>query len=377
MGLEFDLLSYFLDYGVEKAIDCVMKRFSRKGEKTIEEHAYEVLEESLAIFCTKYGIEINATAFRENLGLRDTEAQLTNQKFLRNALIKATGLDIMSDQWSVWCDIVSNQIVSDEHEKLYRAIHFGRMCNHDANLLEPDWVRLALDGNTLDITPIDNGLLNELAIEIDTLLTGICWYHTLSLMDELIRNATDHGHAQNISLLIEESKLTLSDDGIVFDVHNLKATTCGDGGGRDALNDFESMYPDVLIGYSYKNNRNVTVITFPDKVFDVNGLCEVSMKPNYRERRFEIIQSFEQGKAWYYHIDFGKSELNYFSKSMACDYVDSLLTFAVEKDAVVFIGIPDGKSNHSRCTEIWDDIALKFENALDRTEKKHIAVCRY
>lgn len=377
MFFESEILSYFLDYGVGKAIDCAMERFSRKGEKTIEEHAYEVLEESLAIFCSKYGAEINTTAFRETLRLHDTESQLTNWNLLRNALVYATGLDITSDQWSVWCDIVSSQIVSDEHEKLYRAIHFRRMCNQDANLLEPDWVRLALDGNAIDIAPFEGCLLNKLAVEIDTSLTEICWRHTLELMDELILNATEHGHAQNVSLLIEECRLTVSDDGAVFDVHNLKATTCGRGGGRDTLIDFESKYPEVLIGYSYVNNRNVTVITFPEKVFNVNGLCEISMEENYLERRFDIIQSFEQGKARYYYIDFGNFGLNYFSRSMAGSYIYSLFDFAIKKDAVVFIGIPDGKSNHSWSVETWDDVAQKIRRSLHRIEGRHIAVCRY
>jgi hypothetical protein len=336
---------FFSEYIVTKGVDLLVDLGSKRtNEMTIEEHIYSVFTDSLEKFCSVYDFEFNPNAFNEALSYSvDYVQDLSCDKYLKRVFQKATGLELTDEECSEWIRIIEDNIVSDKHEKLVRAIFIHSIKGDESKLIQPVWMKEHMADNYLQVAFDDEEKLNVIFDRIKTSLSEECWTCTKELLLELLLNAYEHGNATKASLYVDEKKLSLIDDGNVFNPLLLVTRECERSGGTWTIKHFMSIYQDVKVYYEQKNDNNITTIEFPESMFNVNLLCEVKLHPaGRRKRNYECKPCFPESNAKYYYIDFSDETARVlFCMSLAMGMVDGLDEFCRKTKSKVFVYVPN------------------------------------
>ncbi len=346
------LANYFAEKGLDKLTD--IKSHSPK-EISVAEHVYSVLTESLKDFCNKYEIEFDENAIADTHIFEFGEVNKLNcDNTLKLILERATGLEISSEELKVWSEIVQEHLVSDKHEKLFRAIQFKKLVDKSQGFIEPEWMKRHMADNHISLAfeEID---FNQLFADIKTMLSYECWMQTQDLILELSLNAFQHGNAKHITLRITENKLQILDDGVLFDIKQLINLDKKLSGGNWTITRYIKSYPEVNISYNVAGEQNEITIEFPEKVFDVNCLCEINLLGVTFYKITDIQLRYPNGKARYYYIDFSNYNVEryFLCMSGACQFISKLDDFCTSRNSDIFMYLP---SNNM----VWDDFYEKI-----------------
>lgn len=346
------LATYFAEKGLDKLAD--IKSHSPK-ETSVAEHMYSVLTESLEDFCNKYEIEFDENAISDTHIFEFEEVNKLNcDNTLKLILERATGLEISSEELNVWGEIVQEHLVSDKHEKLFRAIQLKSLADRSNEFIEPKWMKKYMVDNHISLVfeKID---FNQLFADIKTKLSYECWMQTQDLILELSLNAVQHGKAKHITLRITENKLQILDDGALFDIKQLINSDKKLSGGNWTITRYTNNYPEINLSCKVINEQNEITIEFPEKVFDVNCLCEINLPRTMIHRVKDIKLRYPNGKARYYYIDFNdfNAERSFLCMSGACELISKLDEFCTSRNTDVFMYLP-------RDNMIWDDFYEKI-----------------
>lgn len=364
-------IDFFATYAISKGADYAINKVN-SSEMTVEEHIYCVLTESLKEFCANYSCEFDENAFRETFSYTaENVGKFQSDTYLKKVFEKATSLELTPELQSSWCKIVYEHILSDRHQKLYRAIQSSRIKGDTSNLVEPMWMRKIPADNFIEIHFDGENELDSILCNIKTGLSEACWHHTQELLLELFFNACTHGLAKQISLAVDKEKISLLDDGLEFDPLGLTEKEEIKGGGTWTINYYLKNYPEVKISYIRLNDKNETTIDFGEHMFNVNGLCEIELEPSSEMRKFNWILCYPSSKARYYHVDFNKiTTIRVFCMSVARMMVSKLLGCCKKLSSEVYVYIPKSEDF------IWDSVADKLKGCIEHYGASNIHLLR-
>lgn len=365
-ALEF-LVSHIAGKGLDKLIDG---NNHSQDEKSIAEHVYLLLTESLEEFCKKYNIEFDEHAIRDTfLDPNQRIGKLKCEEQLRIILEEATGLELSTEELAVWATIVGEHIVSDKHQKLFRAIQLKEIKGNTESLSDPDWMRKYLSDNFAEVV-FEKVQLDDFLGNIRTCLSKVCWMQTQDLLMELALNAFSHGAAEHLWLRIGEREISLVDDGNPFDTMLLTVESSKLSGGNWTITRYAEIYPEVNISYLWNDNKNETTIRFEEKVFSVNRLCEITLPKKMILAKTDIKLRYPDCFARYYYVDCSnfKPERSFLCMSGAATLLRELTDFCLLRHAEVYLYMPYN-------SEIWDDFIEKINVCVDycyQTDRIHI-----
>ena len=351
------LSSYIAEKGMDKLSDIIIHS---NEEMSTTEHMYCVLTESLADFCEKYSIEFNENAMRDTLEFSlDRVTEFNYGEKLKLYLEKATGFKITHEELATWIEIVQEHLVAAKHEKLFRAIQLKHMEEKQDKLVAPAWTQAHMVNNSISIPFIETNF-DQLVSDIQTSLSDECWISTQDLITELSLNAFQHGNAKQIVLNIMENELQISDDGTIFDINELKKPKEILRGGNWTLIQYINDYPEINIVYNVYDGKNTTTIQFPDKVFNVNGLCEITLPRTWTYNISEIQIRYPNAIARYYYVNFSdyKVARSYMCMSGALQFLSAIKEFCISRNAEVFMYIPTGDA-------AWDNLYRKINQIFE------------
>ncbi len=364
-------LSFLTSYIAEKGLDkFVNTKINNNEEMSIEEHVYSVLTESLADFCAICNFEFDENSITETLIFSHEQInQLTRDEQLKLILERATGLEITPEELKIWNVIVQEHLVSDKHEKLFRAIQLKSLEEKNDNFVEPSWMQKHMSNNSIAVTFKETGF-DKLFLDIKTVLSDDCWLQTQDLIIELSLNAFSHGNAKEIILKISEKEIQIVDDGTLFDTKKLLSMNKTLSGGQWTINRFINSYPEVTVSYETIDQKNATLIQFQEKVFNVNGLCEIILPKTIITRSTDIQLRYPNGKAKYYYIDFSEfaTGRSFMCMSGSLAFVSKLNKFCASYNTEIFVYIPKNSL-------VLDDFDEKMTISLDcepYSDKIHI-----
>ena len=369
VALEF-LTGYLAEKGLDQFLKNLKKIKTPQKEMSIEEHVYCLLTESLEEFCTMHKIEFDENAFLDTLvPSLNQVGSLKYDDSLKHMLESATGLELSQESFLDWVRIVDEHIVSDKHQKLFRAIQWHLIKGNGENIAEPAWMREHMADNFFEIVFEEIGF-EEILSDIKTDLSKECWMQTKDLITELALNALQHGNADHFWLHISEKEIALLDNGTPFDTMCLAKEKTELSGGNWTIMRYEKSYPDVEILYSRKENKNETLIRFEEKVFSVNGLCEITLPKRMVRSCADFILRYPNSKARYYYVDFSgfKPGISFLCMSGAFELIYKLNEFCESLDSDVFLFIPFNSIT-------WDDFVEKIDVCMEHRypiERVHV-----
>ena len=358
------LASYLAEKGLDRLTDI---KANSDREISVAEHMYSVLTESLEDFCRKYQIEFDENAITDTYLFKFDEVNKFNCiDILKHILEKATGLEIFPEQLNTWNEIIQEHIISNKHEKLFRAIQLKSLVGENNTLIEPEWMKKHMTDNSISVTfeKID---FEQLFADIKTLLSSECWMQTQDLILELSMNAFQHGNAKQVTLKITKNKLQILDDGELFDINLLSNSNKELSGGNWTIARYTNTYPEINVSYKVVSEQNEITIQFPEEVFDVNCLCEINLPKRMIYRVKDIKLRYPNGKAKYYYIDFSnfEAERSFLCMSGACELISKLDEFCAHRNTDVFMYLPSDNM-------VWDDfyekinVCFKYSQLTDR-----------
>ena len=320
-----------------------------RGPEDLETQVYRVLTDSLREFCELYSLEFDEDAMVETFlfSLR-TLSSWKNETRLRAILESALGLKVDRAALRQWMGLLAKQVVAPKNEMVFKALQLSPFWD-TAFPQEKPWMKACLAGNFFEIDYAGQDMFQDLCGEIETELSEACWLRTRQLLMELILNAQVHGHASRCVLRFEEDRVLLEDDGTPFDPTDL-ARMEGTGGGQWTLRRFIGDFPEVGVHYTASDGRNRTALSFGQRVFCVNGLCEIPI-PALFHPGMTLQTRYPAGRAKDYFMDFEGCGAHLFCMSGVHFLLNSIAAFCSASDAQVFLYVPD-------TGEFWaDDLA--------------------
>lgn len=372
---ENTILSFFVEYFATKSLDYIFEKMKRPvEEQDIEGLVYCMLTDSLKKFCNKYDLEFDERGILEtfSFSLKRLD-KLTSDDELKSIVEAAIEIEISSDEFATWIEIVNNLLVSDKYVKLYRALQLQNIRIVSERFVEPLWMQKNLIDNFFEIQFYHHNEFINIYSDIETSLSRECCLLTQQLLMELLFNAVQHGKAKQFSLLIEKNQISITDNGSRFNTHNL-ANNCSrlSGGNRTFLR-YTQSFPDVKILYTYKDQKNCTTLSFDEPVFNVNDLCEIEIPDSYLSLRCE--QNFHirypTSRAKYYYADFAKKGRFFWTISGVIGMLKNLISFCTSLDSEVFLHIPVGNEAFSD-EDYFAEEMLECITKMDVGNKIHI-----
>lgn len=148
---------------------------------------------------------------------------------------------------------LSEKISRLMHEK---GIEYSKALQYIPNELAPNKVTF-------------NELKNENQLIGDALVDScipLVWGDNVSnsirdFLIEISRNSMTHGRATELEIKFEHNKITLFDNGVVFDLQSLKSVENGNGGQLSLTHLLERYGDELIITYRNENGKNATIIT--------------------------------------------------------------------------------------------------------------------
>lgn len=339
------LFHFLAEYAGTKTLDTIIEKINRPAkEQNIDELAYCLLTESLEEFCSIYNFEFDKYAILETFSFSLKQlARLNCDKELKLIIENALGLEISPIAFTKWIEILHNYLVSSKYEKLFKALQLQNMNPTKESFTEPLWMQKNLIDNFFEIHFQEQDIFLEIYCNISTNLSKECWLITRQLLMELLLNAIQHGNANQFSLLIEKDQISIKDNGTPFDTHTLVNKNSKLSGGNRTLLKFMQQFSDVIIKYTYCEQKNLTTISFNEPVFNVNSLCEIEIPNKYLFSRPQESFSirYPTSKAKYYYADFAKNENSFWTISGVIGTLEKLISFCITLNSEVFLYIPN------------------------------------
>lgn len=339
---------FFLEYFATKLLDVIIDKLHHNKGQSIEELILCLFNESLTIFCDNHEIEFDDESFHRWYESSKTALDIQNDKHLKHIIESALSLEISEKEFFDWFSIACDLMVEEKYEKLYKAYMLQKAMTIQKGFTEPVWMQENMSDNAFEIQTAQHNQLIDVLSEIETNLSKECNLLTQQLIMEILVNAFEHGKAVSCSLLIERTRITVTDNGHRFDTTSLLSDSNGSSGGTRTLLHFKNNYPEVDIKYQYKRKTNKMVIDFGEPVFNVNGLCKIVIQKDVLMKYdIDIHVRFPNGKAKYYYLDFATADLGFWTISGACGLLRKLTSFCTSLDAEVFMHFPAHSSIHS------------------------------
>jgi anti-sigma regulatory factor (Ser/Thr protein kinase) len=333
--------AFFLEYFATKLLDAIIDRRNHSKEQSIEDLILCLFNESLTVFCDNHEIEFDDKSFQRWYETSKPALDMQNDKHLKHIIESALSLEICEKEFFDWFSIACELLVEKKYEKLYKAYMLQKAMTIQKGFTEPVWMQENMSDNTFEIQTAQQNQLIEVLSQIETNLSKECNLLTQQLIMEVLINAFEHGKAVSCSLLIERTRITVTDNGQKFDTTTLLSISNGSSGGTRTLLHFKSLFPEVDIKYQYTRKRNQMTIDFGDQVYNVNGLCEIII-PNDVLMKYDIgiHVRYPNGKAKYYYLDFATADLSFWTISGAYGLLGKLTSFCSELSTEVYIHFP-------------------------------------
>lgn len=286
------------------AWDAIKTFFSKvRSKNNIECLIYKLFAATFKDF-----YEIKNYAYDEDLVMSEFIKEINiyqamNSISLSKVVISnTTGQELDEADFALWEDCFTSHITEDKYEQLYRMTIF---CQLKKNNIKRDlsWLDDYMQGSIINIKCklIEN--IIPLLDNVKTELQEPLWDEIKTLFYEVAYNAQKHSGANDCRILIDRDSITLSDNGKPFNPLSLIGKHYG--GGSISVNRFIKEYPDIDVKYSFEKRKNKLIITFADKVFNVNELSEIIVPNLIYHPSITLLypdSSFNQ-----YFIDIGRT----------------------------------------------------------------------
>lgn len=341
------LVEYISTAGLDTGRRAVSARLHRPED--LETQVYRVLTDSLRKFCALHSLEFDEKAMVETFIFSlHTLPSWKNEARLRSILENALGMKVDRAALREWMGLLAELIVAPENETLFKALQLSPFWEA-AFPQEKPWMKACLAGNFFEIDYTGQEMFRDLCGEIETELSDACWLCARQLLMELLLKAQLHGHAARCVLRFEEDRILLEDDGLPFDPTSL-AQLEGIRGGQWTLRRFIRDFPEVNISYANTGGCNRITLSYGQRVFCVNGLCEIPV-PTFFQPGMTLHTRYPTGRARNYFMDFEKSGASLFCMSGVHLLLESIAAFCSTSGAQIFLYIP-------HTGEVWaDDLA--------------------
>lgn len=340
--------TFFLEYFATKLLDAIIDRRNHSKEQSLEDLTLCLFNDSLKVFCDNHEIEFDGESFQRWYESSKAALDIQNDKHLKHIIESALSLEISEKEFFGWFKIACELLVEKKYEKLYKAYMLQKEMTIQKGFTEPIWMQENISDNTFEIQTAQQNQLLDVLSEIETNLSKECNLLTQQLIMEILVNAFEHGKAVSCSLLIERSRISVTDNGQRFDTTTLLSDSNGSSGGTRTLLHFKTLFPEVDIKYQYIRKMNQTTIDFGEHVYNVNGLCEIIIpKDALVKYNIDIHVRYPNGKAKYYYLDFATADLGFWTISGAFGLLEKLTSFCSKRDAEVFLHFPAHSSIQS------------------------------
>lgn len=252
-------------------------KYKAKKSESYEYLLLQAIAESFKAFYKKknleYDEEIVMASFMENV-----DASSSSDRAFLSAV---SGIEFSKQDVEEWKNQFVIVITQERYAPVYKKVLMSsneRINNSEAyrwmqKNVKDNFCSLSVSGMEA-IQYYSNMSIIKALSEITPLLGEECWMDTQALLSEIYLNAFTHGMARNCEILVEHCKITLIDDGHMFDSMLLKEGDIGRGGSTTLIS-YCDLYDDIEISSERFDNKNHFIINFKFNVFDINAECKL------------------------------------------------------------------------------------------------------
>lgn len=296
-----EVQSFLISCGASATWEALKAAFvNRERIESSEAQAFCVVRDTFRVFYQKnqleFDEEIVMDAFLEaTKSTQDLKEKLITKKILSETL----GYKVKERELKEWTATFIQVCSNPRYQWVYNELTFSVRKPQDDDK-DRTWMEEVMKGN---FCKIQCDMVDELQVifgNVTTDLPGRCWYDVRVLVVEIVRNAQEHGDAQNCVVIIHENSIEIVNDGTQFNVLALE-TQKMQRGGCMALKKFKSRYSKVSLDYEFDGICNHFTMKFNRDVFNVNGMSEIRV-PNLANN-VKIQFKYPKGEFRYYFID--------------------------------------------------------------------------
>lgn len=267
--------SFLISCGASITWDTIKFALANNSkEDSFHIQVHQVFADTFRAFYQKYNLEFDEeivmTSFWKNVGDLQSFSDLNISK---KVVCDTLGMELTDLEINDWKNIFKITCSHPQYQWIYNklALDAGTQVSSSNQM---SWAKEIMKGNYCKIACAVPETLPPVFEGIETKLSEECWYDTQVLLWEIIFNACEHGNANNCSLVIKETSISVIDDGKPFNALLLEDQHRNQGGSI-ALRKYKEDYSEIELQTAYWAGNNHFTLEFGADVFEVNGMSEI------------------------------------------------------------------------------------------------------